>query len=67
MKGIGITSSVTMCPTVGSLAYFVRGIDQRESKYRPSDLGGKAGHCRIADDVLVVLEKPGIDSGYAYH
>ena len=48
-------------PNGRKFSYFVRGIDQRESKYRTSDLGGKAGHCRIADDVLVVLEKPGID------
>ena len=42
-------------------SYFVRGANQRERKYKSEDIGGLAGHCKIAKSVLRLLQQPVYD------
>ncbi len=48
-------------PARRKFSYFVRGINQRERKYKNGDIGGLAGHCKIAKNVLKILERPAFD------
>jgi hypothetical protein len=49
-------------PDKRKFSYFVRGIDQRLRKYKKGDIGGRAGHCKIADSILKRLNRPSSDT-----
>ena len=49
-------------PDKRKFSYFVRGINQRERKYQTGDIGGLAGHCKIANSVLKRLGRSSADT-----
>ena len=49
-------------PDKRKFSYFVRGVNQRERKYQKGDIGGLAGHCKIASSVLQRLNRPSFDT-----
>lgn len=49
-------------PDRRKFSYFVRGINQRERKYQKGDIGGMAGHCKIANSILKRLGRDSFDT-----
>ena len=49
-------------PARRKFSYFIRGVNQRERKYQSGDIGGLAGHCKIANSVLKRLSRTSFDT-----